>query len=187
MATFRKNKEILRKWLGSGQWLKENLLPPELEDRPFMELINPLFACLPQGVDLSKNAAVVLGSLVAQLYQKDSETAKVCVRRLIWHMNEESGNIGWGIPAAFSQCLVHSPALAEQYHKVLISYIRNISGDSNFCDHAPLRIECIHAVGVLLAARPEYIPVAKIGLEDLALNDEDEPCRNLAKQILESL
>ena len=61
-------------------------------------------------------------------------------------MSEESGNIGWGIPEAFAECLAASPELAKTYHKILISYIVDLGFDDNYCDNDQLRV---HATGQL--------------------------------------
>lgn len=156
MPTFRNNKKIIREWLSSPNWTQEAPLPEACLNAPEMEIINPLFACLPQGDDMADKAGYALGMLIASLYQKNKEQAQVCIRRFMWHMNEESGNIGWGIPIAFGQSLAQCPALAKTYHNVLISYVHDIMGDSNYCDLALLRITCYKGIHILGLALEEY-------------------------------
>ena len=73
----------------------------------------------------------------------------------MWHMNEESGNIGWGIPEAFGEALAQSRPLADDFYRVLFSYIRNREGDNTWCDYAPLRLSCYRAVERVITAWPD--------------------------------
>lgn len=172
MSTFRTNKKIIREWFQSRPINEENYLPPELMAADEMEVINALFACLPQDKNISDKAALALGICIAGLFEKNKEQAQVCVRRFMWHMNEESGNIGWGIPMAFAQTLIHSEGLTKIYDNVLISYINDKEGDSNYCDHAPLRLTCYEAVGKFVLAKPQYKEKVLQILETQQENDQ---------------
>ena len=156
MASFIRNKKIIREWIQRADWTKEAPLPEELAARPEMEIINPLFACLPQSGIITERAAYILGACVTSLYKKNKEQAQICMRRFMWHMNEESGNIGWGIPQAFGQSLAQCEELAKIYHNILISYVYNRDGDSNYCDHPPLRYNCYEGIHIMGLARKEY-------------------------------
>ncbi len=182
MAVFRKNKEILRNWLQKPDWAEKNAFPPDLAHSGLMEIINALFACLPQSGPIAQRAAYCIGNCIARLYLEDKEQAQICVRRFIWHMNEESGNIGWGIPEAFGQTLAQSDGLAKIYHNILISYIYDIDGDSNFCDHAPLRVSCYEALYIFGMARPEYRE--KILTVVHKAKEDDLACLDVMKKIL---
>lgn len=185
MSTFRTNKKIIREWFSDKIITENNYLPPALMDVPEMEVINALFACLPQEKNIADKAAFALGISIANLFEKNKEQAQICVRRLMWHMNEESGNIGWGIPMAFAETLIHSKGLAKIYDNVLISYINDKEGDSNFCDHAPLRLTCYEAVGKFVAANPEY----KDKVLQIITNqkEDDEACRTLCQNLIKEL
>ncbi len=182
MAVFKHNKKIIRSWLENSGWSEENFLPSELENSSLMEVINALFACLPQSGIIADRAAYAIGNRIAKLFLEDKEQAQICVRRFIWHMNEESGNIGWGIPEAFGQTLAQSAGLAKIYHNILISYIYDMDSDNNFCDHAPLRVSCYKAVHILGMAQPIYqekiLEVVKKAKED------DEACLEMIAKIL---
>lgn len=188
---FRMVKARLRACLSEKDW-QERLA--KMDDMPPKQLMNALLACLPQqdaeGV-LTHRAAVALGQAVARLVAAppDSgasahEEARVFVRRLMWHMNEESGNIGWGIPEAFGEILAQNRRLAEEFHRILISYITDTGHEDNFCDNAVLRRSCYAAVGRLLAAWPDYMQIARSALTK-GLNDTDATCRRLAAEILQ--
>lgn len=182
MSTFRTNKKLIREWFSDKLITENNYLPPELMNVPEMEVINALFACLPQEKSIADKAAFALGISIAKLFEKNKEQAQICVRRFMWHMNEESGNIGWGIPMAFAETLIHSEGLTKIYDNVLISYINDKEGDSNFCDHAPLRLTCYEAVGKFAAAKPEY----KEKILQIITNqkEEDEACQALCQKLI---
>uniref|UniRef100_UPI0030793F60 DVU0298 family protein n=1 Tax=Desulfovibrio sp. TaxID=885 RepID=UPI0030793F60 len=108
------------------------------------------------------------------------------LRRLMWHMNEESGNIGWGIPEAFGEVLAACPRAAKEFHRVLISYVIDLGRDDNFCDHGPLRRSCFWAIGRLAQARRDLAVIARPWLLK-GLEDEDIPCRGMAAWALAQL
>jgi hypothetical protein len=101
------------------------------------------------------------------------------MRRFLWQMNEESGNLGWGVPESMAETLARSDPLAREFARVLFSYIRDTGREDNFVDHAPLRRSCYWAVGRVIRARPELaagaLPLLRAGLQD-----EDIPCRGVA-------
>ncbi len=147
------------------------------------EATGPLLSFLLLGGEMTHRAAYVLGLSLASLAEKKPEDARNILRRFMWHMNEESGNIGWGIPEAFGATLVHSEKLAKEFSPILLSYIMDTGRDDNFCDHAILRRSCYVAVAGLVAARPalceKVIPWLVKGLQD-----EDTACRGLAAYAL---
>lgn len=179
--TFRRYKKILRAWLQEEDWTQSSPFPLELQNSREMEIINPLFACLPQGGILTDRAAYIIGKLVAQLFEKERELAQNCVRRFIWHMNEESGNIGWGIPQVFGQTLAQSAGLARIYHNILMSYVRDINADSTFCDHAPLRVFCYEALLIFGTGQPAFQErICSILAES---KEDDEACLVKLKEV----
>ena len=114
------------------------------------------------------------------------EEGRNVLRRLMWHMNEESGNIGWGIPEAFAAVLCRHEGLAREFAPILVSYITKTGKDDNFCDHDVLRRSCFAGVAHLLAARPEFTALARGPLQ-AGLADEDPVCRELAGKTLEAI
>ncbi len=183
MPHFRKLKEEIRSYLKEDDF-NLSTLPASLQETPIEQWISPLIACLPEIDDLSFRASNMLGYAVSKIFSEEKEKARIIMRRLIWQMNEESGNIGWGIPVAFAECLVQSKGLAEEYHRILISYILELEGDSNYCDYAPLRIYCFHAVEILLDKYPQYRENAKRAIIQ-GRDDIDIICRNKAIQLIE--
>lgn len=183
MARFRSLKSDLRTRLESPDWRREL---DAITALPGKETVGPLMSFLLLGGAVKWRAAVALGLCVAGLADAHREDARVVVRRLMWHMNEESGNIGWGIPEAMAETLASHRGLAEEYHRILISYVRDTEKDNNFCDHAPLRRSCYWAVGRLAQAWPD---LARDAWDPLlaGLHDEDAPCRGVAAWALGQL
>lgn len=175
MSHFRKTKQELRLWLASELW---QTYLPEITALG-LRGVGALLALLPVGGELSWRAAHALGALMAQLAEQNLEESRNIFRRLMWHMNEESGNIAWGIPEAMGEIVGQSRTLALLYHKIVISYIRQGAGDGNLCDHAPLRRSCYWAIARLARAWPD---LAKVAFEPLlaGLHDSDRICRFMA-------
>jgi Vesicle coat complex, various subunits len=127
-------------------------------------------------------AAVALGLVTARLAEKQPEAAKNIIRRLMWHLNEESGNIGWGIPEAFAEILAASEPLAKDFHRILISYVIDLGRDDNYCDNDTLRRSCYWAIGRLAQARPQMCLSARPWLIK-GLEDVDMVCRGMARRL----
>ncbi|MBO4317979.1 MAG: HEAT repeat domain-containing protein [Mailhella sp.] len=187
MPGFRRNKQNVRAALGAAGtaagW--ENVRSSL--GISHKELAAALFALLTEGGETARRAAEGMGFAVAGIHAHDgAEPAKNIVRRFIWHMNEESGNAGWGIPVAFAEVLAACPPLAEEYHTILLSYLLDLPGDSNYCDFAPLRSECYDAAELLLLRCPQYREPAKRFLADI-LADPDPSCREKARHLMRSV
>ncbi len=182
MAQFRALKTRLKAALSGADWREQ--AAPILKEYGHQN-VGPLFSFLLLGDAMTGRAALCLGEVVATMADKNMESGRVIMRRLMWHMNEESGNIGWGIPEAMAACLVAHDGLAKEFHRILISYIRDREGDSNFCDYAPLRKHCFWAVGSFVSQRPHFVVQSGLvpALFDAfaaGLNDEDATCRAYA-------
>lgn len=175
MAKMRSAKQRLRLILQASDW-QAHL---DAIAAGGMTNVGPLFSFLLLGPQTMHRAAVALGRTVARLEKTEPEAARNVIRRFMWHMNEESGNIGWGIPEAFAECLAASPALAETYHRILISTIMDLGREDNYCDNDVLRRSCYWAVGRLAEARPALCEQARPWLRK-GLGDEDIICRGMA-------
>lgn len=182
MPKMRTSKKQLKRLLQGPDW-RDHL---EEIAAGGMTSVGPLFSFLLLGPLTMHRAAAALGVTVAQLAVTEPETARNVIRRFMWHMNEDSGNIGWGIPDAFAECLAASEALAESYHRILISYIMDLGHADNYCDHDVLRRSCYWAVGRLAEVRPEMCQGARPWLRK-GLADEDSICRGMAAWALAKL
>ncbi len=183
MPRLRTHKKIIRQYLEDDDW-KTHLT--EITNIPPREAIGPLLSLLLLGAEMTHRAAIALGLCLGKLSDEKPEDARNIMRRFMWHMNEESGNIGWGIPEAFAEALVHSPRMAKEFYSVLLSYIMDTGRDDNFCDHDILRRSCFWAVGRLASVRPELCQRAVPWLLK-GLNDEDIACRGMAAWALGKL
>lgn len=145
-------------------------------------LVGPLYACLLDAdAALRWRAVVAFGVTVSRMAAAGMEDARGLMRQFMWRLNEESGNIAWGIPEAFGEILAAQPELAREFHRVLASYIKErpcASGD-NYLELCPLRQGVYWGLGRLAQARPE---LALPAFHDLAqaLDAEDPPSRGLA-------
>ena len=192
MPSFRMLKARLRDILSGEDW-EAGL--GALDDVPPRSLVGPIVACLPMEEPVASRAAKALGRVAARLSDLPDgrEQTADLVRRLMWHMNEESGNIGWGIPEAFAEVLAARRPIAEKYATILISYVIDTGHEDNFCDHAVLRRSCFKAVTRLIEAWPDLPCIGGLGsLCSQALTramelDPDEECRRLAKAASEVL
>ncbi|MBQ9406632.1 MAG: HEAT repeat domain-containing protein [Desulfovibrio sp.] len=182
MARMRSAKQKLRAYLESPDW-RTHL---DAIASGGMGNVGPLFSLLPLEPRTMHRAAVALGQLTARLAENQPETARNILRRLMWHLNEESGNMGWGIPEAFAETLAASESLARDFHRVLVSYIIDLGRDDNYCDNDVLRRSCYWAIGRLAQARPQLCLVARPWLVK-GLAEQDAVCQGMAAWALAQL
>ena len=122
---------------------------------PARKAINPLFSFLCSLDELLKwRAVMAMGEVVDRLAGEDIESARVIMRRYMWQLNDESGGIGWGCPEAMGEIMARNKNLAEEFWRILISYIRP---DGNFLEHATLQRGVLWGVGRLAHARPQLL------------------------------
>lgn len=179
MGKLRETRNTVLEALKAEPW-PEGLA--RLEGFPAKELLGPLYACLLEPDPLVRwRAASGFGAVVARLFARKPEDARQLMRQLMWRLNEESGNIAWGIPEAFGEILAAQPVLAAEFHRVLASYIneRDCETGDNYLELCPLRRGVYWALGRLAEARPEF---ALAALDDLilALDGDDPESRGLA-------
>lgn len=122
---------------------------------PLRQAVNPLFSFFCHTEEIIRWRAVsAMGAVVSLLADQDTESARVVMRRLIWSLNDESGGIGWGSPEAMGDIMARSPQLALEYHRILISYIRE---DGNFIEHEILQRGLLWGLGRLAGSYPELL------------------------------
>lgn len=182
MANMRRAKAELKKMLTAGDW-QANLAKIAAGG---LGNVGALFSFLLYGPELMHRSARALGMTIAAIYENDADAARNIIRRFMWQMNEDSGNIGWGIPDAFGETLAASAPLAKSYSSILISYIMNLGFADNYCDYAPLRRECYWAIGRVAQARQELMEKARPWLVK-GLAEEDGICRGMAAWALGEL
>jgi hypothetical protein len=141
------------------------------------QVVNPLISFLLSSEEQIKWRAVsAMGAVIASLADKDVESARVIMRRLMWMLNDESGGIGWGAPEAMGEILAAHQGLAEEYAPVLISYVWE---DGNFLEYEPLQRGAVWGLGRVAQVRPDMVQGATPHLV-LFLESSDATVRGLA-------
>ncbi|MFO7707249.1 MAG: hypothetical protein R6V84_03675 [Desulfobacterales bacterium] len=119
---------------------------------PARRAVNPLFTLFCDRDPLLRwRAVTAMGAVVASLAEKEPESARVVMRRLMWNLNEESGGIGWGCPEAMGECMARSALLAGEFGCILISYLWP---RGNFLEFSAIQPGVLWGVGRLGHARP---------------------------------
>ncbi|MEZ6854650.1 DVU0298 family protein [Halodesulfovibrio aestuarii] len=176
MARFRALKTELRSMLEQPDW--EASLQ-HIAAMPAAQTVGPLMSFFLFGGEMKWRAVTAFGLVMGKLAQEDLEQARIIMRRLLWHMNEESGNIGWGIAEAMAEAMINSQTLANEYNRMLHSYIRETSDDDNYLDHPPLRRGVYWGLGRMAKKYPELIRPSVRALS-WGLQDEDPEGRGLS-------
>lgn len=183
MARLRSLKTQLKAWLESPEW-RQHL--PEIAEGG-MASAGPLMAFLMYEPVMRLRSAVALGTLAATLYPEHPEQAKDVMRRLMWRMSEESGNIGWGVPEAYAEILVQCDAMTKPFCGMLLTTIIDLGRDDNYCDNDVLRRSCFFAIGRFLQAKPEFGASIRQYLRKAVAEDKDPFCRGYAAWALGKL
>jgi hypothetical protein len=173
----------VRELLGSGD--PEQVIR-ELGKIPPRKAINPLISVFyDSDPELRSKAINVFGRVVADLANEDMEAARVVMRRLMWMLNDESGGIGWGAPEAMAEAMACHQGLAEEYVRILLSYIRE---DGNFLEYEPLRRGALWGIGRLAQVYPEMLIELDAAKYILPYLGSDDPLsRSLSAQALRML
>lgn len=126
-----------------------------VSDLPEKQAVNPLFSFLHSSDPLIKwHAVTAMGMVLARLADREPESARVIMRRLMWNLNDESGGIGWGSPEAMGEILARQNRLADEYHTILVSYI---DPEGNFIEYEILQRGVLWGIGRLSHARKELM------------------------------
>jgi hypothetical protein len=126
---------------------------------PPMKVVNSLFSFLVNtNMIIKTNAVKAMGEVVSKLAEKDIESARIIMRRLMLSLTEESGGIGWGSPEAMGEIMARSEKLAKEYHKILISYA---DGGGNFLDFKGLQKSVVAGLKRLAEVHPDLVKEVK--------------------------
>ncbi len=138
------------------------------------QAINAMLGLLPRP-EVHWQAAGGLGIAVCALATFGMEETRIIMRRLMWSMNEESGNLGWGVPEAMGSIVGKHDALAAEYGNVLLSYMHDTGGEDNFIEYTPLRRGVYWAAGSLAQRHPlQVLPVVASLVQGFM--DDDTQC-----------
>jgi hypothetical protein len=171
MSRFRSTKKQVREILSASDW-RDRL--DELEACRPGDLVAPLLNLrLDKAEEVRWRSVTAFGLTADRLARASMEKARVLMRTLMWYMNEESGNLGWGIPHFMAEAMVRNDRVAEEFHKILSSYIFcDEKCDGNFLDHPELRRDVYWGLARLAGARPELVAPSERFLI-AGLDDED--------------
>ncbi len=155
------------------------------DDSP-SKIISVLFPCLCSTKPVVKwNAVEAMGIMVTKVAQKDMESARIVMRKLLWNLGEESGTLGLGMPEAMGEILSRHQALALEYHAILVSFIRE---DGNYLEFAPLQAGALWGIGRAAQTRGSMIKEQEAQKYiSLLLTSPDDEVRLQAKWALKQL
>jgi hypothetical protein len=71
---------------------------------------------------LQERAVEGLGLIAAQIFKGNPEKVRELIRRLLWSMNDESGNLIQRAPEAIGEILANVPDLIGEYADILFSF-----------------------------------------------------------------
>ena len=123
------------------------------------KLVNALFSFLCSTDKKIKDRTITaMGEVVAKIAKDDVKFARTVMRRLMLSLTEESGGIGWGAPEAMGEIMARNKKMAEEYHKILISYTL---GGGNELDFEELQKDVIAGLKRLSRVHPELVEGVK--------------------------
>ncbi len=127
----------------------------DIHQFPHLKVVNALFSFLvTTNQTIKMRARIVMGEVISKLAEKDIESARIIMRRLMLSLTKESGGIGWGSPEAMGEIMARSEKLAEEYHKILISYAE---GGGNYLDFEELQKDVISGLQRLAEVHPHMV------------------------------
>lgn len=122
---------------------------------PPMKVVNALLSFLvTTNQTIKKHTVTAMGEVVSRIAEEDIESARIIMRRLMLSVTEESGGIGWNTPEAMGEIMARSEQLANEYHKILISYTL---GGGNELDFEGLQKSVIAGLKRLAEVHPHLV------------------------------
>lgn len=130
----------------------------EISRMPARRAVSPVIGLFCHREALVRWRAVsAFGVIAAGLADRDMESARVVMRRLMWTLNDESGGIGWGAPEAMGEAAARHARIADEYGRILLSYVRE---DCNFLEHQMLQRGLLWGIGRLAHSRADAAAAA---------------------------
>ena len=126
---------------------------------PPKKVVNALFSFLvTTNQTIKQHTIIAMGEVVSRLAEDHIESARIVMRRLMLSVTEESGGIGWNTPEAMGEVMARSEQLANEYHKILISYT---VGGGNELDFEGLQKSVIAGLKRLTEVHPHLVKGVK--------------------------
>ena len=176
MPGFRAEKIRLSNLLEQADWSAR--MQEEARSPAGAGCIGPLLSFLPRP-EKRERAAWSLGFVAEAVAGRNLEDGRILVRRLMWSLNEESGNLGWGVPEAMGCILAQVPALAREYARIFLSYAHDTGREDNYLDHAPLRAGVFRGAARLAETCPAPV-LGALPILAAGMADEDAQVRGMA-------
>jgi hypothetical protein len=127
----------------------------DIHQFPAMKVVNALLSFLvTTNHTIKKHTVIAMGEVVSRIAEEDIESARIIMRRLMLSVTEESGGIGWNTPEAMGEIMARSEQLANEYHKILISYT---VGGGNELDFDGLQKSVIAGLKRLAEVHPHLV------------------------------
>jgi rubrerythrin len=145
-----------------------------LPRRPVMSALSINF--LNEDERIRWRAITAFGVAAADLADKDMEAGRVILQRLMWNLNEESGNYAPGAAEAMAEIMAANRGLADEFAHVLVSFI---TPGGLYLDDEQLLKGAIWGIGRLAQKRPELLKDALAPLATF-LGSRDPQLRGLA-------
>jgi hypothetical protein len=107
--------------------------------------------------ELRWRAADVLGKASAGWFSSHPARVERLLQRLAWALNDESGTVGWGVPQAIGEIVLHQQAACDRYGSLLASWL----GDKEVEVGNELMVHgVIYALGRVAAHHPGSVQSA---------------------------
>ena len=149
----------------------------KLREYPSRQVVNSLLSCLfSLDEKIRWRAIEAIGLVVKDMADKDMESARVIMRRLMWNLNDESGGIGWGSPEAMGEILSRHQGLADEFQHILLSYTYK---EGNYLELESLQQGLLWGIGRFARVRPQKVKEAVPYILDY-LESSDGSVRGLA-------
>ncbi|CCO22930.1 DVU0298 family protein [Maridesulfovibrio hydrothermalis] len=155
MAVGRKIKKTVMEALTAENWEQE--FSHLMEVHSMQTLIAPLFSSLCASTVIARwHGITCFGKVVSRMVAEDTPRARIVMRRMTWMLNEESGGCAWGAPEAMGEITAASDLMADEYGRILLSYIHEAEGrPENYLEFTTLLRGALWGVARLAQDRPD--------------------------------
>ncbi len=130
--------------------------------------------------DMKWKAVRALGVVAGEREVTGEERVRELLRRFVWQMSDESGNVPYGIPEAFGEVLVARPELQEEFLPLLCS----LAYDPERTQFGPIEQGVIWALARVGAPAAACSPEAVEAVVRAAAEHHDPQTRHLASWAL---
>jgi hypothetical protein len=116
-----------------------------------------------------------MGLAAKRIAERDPDSIRDHLRRLLWLISEESGGQCWRAPEAMAQVVFHCPDLCGDYAPIVVFLIREMAEE----DLDRFRPGVLWAIGRLGSLAADHVPEVFDAITS-ALDDSDPQARGMA-------